>query len=71
MVYYYEKGNMEKWLKEENFEIKKIGLIFSSMPCFALQKCADRSVDEAKLNSITSVEEVQNVVFAKLFSNML
>lgn len=62
MVYYYEKGNMEECLEKENYEIKKIDWQFSLMPLYALQKCADNSVDEAKLNSMTGVEEVQNVI---------
>lgn len=61
MVYYYEKSNMEECLKK-NYEIKKIDWIFSLMPQYVLQKCADNNVDEAKLNSITGVEEVQNVI---------
>lgn len=52
---------MDNWLKKKNYVANMIDFVFSLIPWYALQRCADNNVDETKLNSI-SVEVVQNVI---------
>lgn len=52
---------MDNWIKKKNCKANMIDFVFSLIPWYALQRCADNNVDETKLNSI-SVELVQNVI---------
>lgn len=51
---------MDNWLKK-NCKANMIDFVFSLIPWYALQRCADNNVDEIKLNSIR-IELVQNVI---------